>query len=1156
VAVTATDSTALEAGLDSGVFTLTRSGNATAPLSVNVVLSGTALLNSDYTAAPLPLVIPAGASSATLVITPIDDPAEEGTETVTASITPSPDYTIGAPAAATLNILDNDANTAPVITRVSPASAGIGLVFGTGLILETTITDDGKPLTPGVVTATWTVQSGPGTATFGSPDQPNTTVRFSNSGTYVLRLTASDGALSSTLDVTVNVDAAPSSTNVGVAVDAGPDVNVVFGEQVSLSGTAADDGKPQPPGAFTLAWSKVSGPGSVTFGNPTAAATTVTASELGSYVLRLTASDGDVKTFDDVSLIFSLPVVSIQTTDATASEANTDSGVFTLTRSGNATAPLSVNVVLSGTALLNSDYTATTLPLIIPAGASGATIVITPLDDTTEEGTETVTATIATSSDYTISASGAATLNILDNDANTAPVITRVSPASASIGLVFGTCLILETTITDDGKPLTPGVVATTWTVQSGTGTVAFGSPDQPSTTVRFSTSGTYVLRLTASDGALSSTLDVTVNVDAAPTSTNVGVAVDAGPDVNVVLGEQASLSGIATDDGKPQPPGAFTLAWSKVSGPGFVTFGNPTSASTTVTASDLGSYVLRLTASDGDVKTFDEVTLISSLPVVSIQTTDATASETNTDSGAFTLTRSGNATAPLSVNVVLSGTALLNSDYTATTLPLSFPAGSSSATIVITPLDDTTEEGTETVTATIATSLDYTISASGAATLNILDNDANTAPVITRLSPVSASVGIVSGTGLILETTITDDGKPLTPGAITATWTMQSGPGTVTFGSPDQPNTTVKFSNSGTYVLRLTASDGALSSTLDVTVNVDAAPTSTNVGVAVDAGPDVNVVLGEQASLSGSGTDDGKPQPPAAFTLSWSKVSGPGSVAFGNPTAAATTVTPSDLGAYVLRLTANDGDVKTFDEVAMTASLPVVSIQATDATANELGSERGTFTVTRTGPTASPLTVSLAASGTATPGVDYVTLPQSAVIQAGQGSTTIFVTPLADGVAEGTESVNLTATPSTQYELGTPSSATVVVEDLPIDAWRLENFGSEANNPSIGGDLSDPDGDGVSNILEWAQGTSPVVAGATRPELGLEPGFLTLRYRRSDAAVDLTFAVYETEDLRSWALASSTEETLSDDGFVRVVKARVPLGTEGHKLIRLQISR
>jgi hypothetical protein len=213
---------------------------------------------------------------------------------------------------------------------------------------------------------------------------------------------------------------------------------VVLGEQASLSGTATDDGKPQPPGAFTLVWSKVSGPGSVTFGNPTSASTTVTASELGSYVLRLTASDGDVKTFDEVTLINSLPVVSIQTTDATASETSTDSGVFILTRSGNATAPLSVNVVLSGTALLNSDYTAKTLPLVIPAGASSATLVITPIDDTAEEGTETVTATITLSPDYTIGAPAAATLNILDNDANTAPVITRMSPASASIGLVSG----------------------------------------------------------------------------------------------------------------------------------------------------------------------------------------------------------------------------------------------------------------------------------------------------------------------------------------------------------------------------------------------------------------------------------------------------------------------------------------------------------------------------------------------------------------------------------------------------------------------------------------------------------------------------------------------------------------------------------------------
>jgi hypothetical protein len=134
------------------------------------------------------------------------------------------------------------------------------------------------------------------------------------------------------------------------------------------------------------------------------------------------------KTFDEVTLINSLPVVSIQTTDATASETNTDPGVFTLTRSGNATAPLSVNVVLSGTALLNSDYAATTLPQDIPAGATSATLVITPIDDTTEEGTETVTATIMPSPDYTIAAPAAATLNILDNDANTAPLITRVSP--------------------------------------------------------------------------------------------------------------------------------------------------------------------------------------------------------------------------------------------------------------------------------------------------------------------------------------------------------------------------------------------------------------------------------------------------------------------------------------------------------------------------------------------------------------------------------------------------------------------------------------------------------------------------------------------------------------------------------------------------------
>jgi hypothetical protein len=49
------------------------------------------------------------------------------------------------------------------------------------------------------------------------------------------------------------------------------------------------------------------------------------------------------------------------------------------------------------------------------------------------------------------------------------------------------------------------------------------------------------------------------------------------------------------------------------------------------------------------------------------------------------------------------------------------------------------------------------------------------------------------------------------------------SGPGTVTFSAPTAATTTASFSAAGTYVLRLSASDGALSTSDDVAVTVSA---------------------------------------------------------------------------------------------------------------------------------------------------------------------------------------------------------------------------------------------------------------------------------------------------------------------------------------------
>ncbi len=88
---------------------------------------------------------------------------------------------------------------------------------------------------------------------------------------------------------------------------------------------------------------------------------------------------------------------------------------------------------------------------------------------------------------------------------------------------------------------------------------------------------------------------------------------VSAGPDRSVIFPAAASLSGSVSDDGLPNPPGTTTAQWTKVSGPGTVSFADPTTPTTTATFSDPGTYVLRLTGDDSALTNSDDVTVTSS---------------------------------------------------------------------------------------------------------------------------------------------------------------------------------------------------------------------------------------------------------------------------------------------------------------------------------------------------------------------------------------------------------------------------------------------------------------------------------------------------------------------------------------------------------------
>lgn len=88
----------------------------------------------------------------------------------------------------------------------------------------------------------------------------------------------------------------------------------------------------------------------------------------------------------------------------------------------------------------------------------------------------------------------------------------------------------------------------------------------------------------------------------------NRGPLVDAGTGGVTEPGSPFALAGSSLDEGLPASPGSVTTAWAIYSGPAGGTLGSPGSRTTDFTPDAEGSYVLRLTADDGSIVTFDEV--------------------------------------------------------------------------------------------------------------------------------------------------------------------------------------------------------------------------------------------------------------------------------------------------------------------------------------------------------------------------------------------------------------------------------------------------------------------------------------------------------------------------------------------------------------------
>ena len=259
---------------------------------------------------------------------------------------------------------------------------------------------------------------------------------------------------------------------------------------------------------------------------------------------------------------------------------------------------------------------------------------------------------------------------------------------------------------------------------------------------------------------------------------------------------DTTTLEGSASDDGLPSGS-TLSVTWTKVSGPGTVTFADPHSAATSATFGGEGEYVLRLTASDGQLSSSD--------------------------------------------------------------------------------------------------------------TTNVTVIQRNQPPTVEAGEPQTIELPA----GAELRGSVADDALPH-GSTVTSTWSLLSGPGTVTFADPHAVATIANFSGPGVYTLRLSASDTEFTVSDDVVITV-----LKNEPPIVNAGPDLEVTLPNTTVLNGTAADDGLPRG-STLEVSWSVVSGPGTVIFNDAFAAVTVATFTAPGTYVLRLTGNDSQLTASDETTV----------------------------------------------------------------------------------------------------------------------------------------------------------------------------------------------------------------------------------------------
>ncbi len=479
------------------------------------------------------------------------------------------------------------------------------------------------------------------------------------------------------------------------------------------------------------------------------------------------------------------------------------------------------------------------------------------------------------------------------------------------------------------------------------------------------------------------------------------------------------------------------------------------------------------IVANDGfdDSATPVQVKVTVEKPTVSLVIVDDEGAEDGSDTLTYIVSRNGATDQALTVNLTISGTAKNGTDYTKINSTVVIAAGEESATITITPTDDSVAEVTQTVTIALRSSSAYTIDANDSTgTGTIEDNE----PVVTITAndDTATEAGLTTGQFTVtLSNAIDQD--------LTVFYTVAD-TATANFDYVKLTGSVVILAGETTATITVTPKqDAKIESDETVTVTL-----KNNAAYTIDGNDAATVTIeDDEPTVSIEATDadaseDGLATATFTFTLSnavdqdtkiffratgtarngtdYERIGSFVIIAAGDTTATVTITPRQDLTAeeletITLTLRSSRNYALDEDDSEATATLadnePAVSIEAIDNEADEEGLETAQFEFTRSGGDHTlALRVFFKVTGTATNGTDYDKLSSFIDIPAGEDSVILTVTPKQDTKFEQDETIIVTLTSKTTYTIddGSADATVTILDNEPI-------VGVEATGPEAG---------------------------------------------------------------------------------------------------------